>query len=412
MAKSVRHDVINAISDLKLRVTAGDVSSRTGIPLHLAVAQLNKVAAETGGALEVAGFGDIVYKFTPGFRGIYQSKGLRRSFKRIVRKVASAGFYLVRMSFGLMLILSLLAVVLLILAVFIITTLNKFKNLRSGGGSGGSNNSLLSLARLFNISNLSNMFSWNYTESRMVLKEKYPKGNFFQECFSFLFGDGDPNYDSEWMRWQLISELIRQQNGVVTAEQLAPYTGIDLSHKEGGALTVLVRFDGQPIVTETGNIVYVFPSLQKTAKRQFQISLSDFFEEKEWNFSSYSPSSLLKVSLFASLNFCGSLWLYKHVATILLLHHFVALIDILISYGSFFMVIPIIRYIVIVCLNIGIMQRNADRARYFANLSNPTPELTLKLTEAQQYALKLLEIKPEQIIYSTDKDILEQKFEK
>ena len=51
--------------------------------------------------------------------------------------------------------------------------------------------------------------------------------NFMMNCFSFLFGDGQPNANLEERKWQLIAQVIKANNGVVTAEQLAPYTGAD-----------------------------------------------------------------------------------------------------------------------------------------------------------------------------------------
>ena len=45
---------------------------------------------------------------------------------------------------------------------------------------------------------------------------------FLQSCFSFLFGDGDPNGELGRRRARAVAALIRAQGGAVTAEQLAP----------------------------------------------------------------------------------------------------------------------------------------------------------------------------------------------
>ena len=55
----------------------------------------------------------------------------------------------------------------------------------------------------------------------------------------------------------MVAQLIRNQGGVVTAEQLAPYTGADPKN-EDGALPVLVRFNGFPEVTDEGFILVHF----------------------------------------------------------------------------------------------------------------------------------------------------------
>jgi hypothetical protein len=77
-----------------------------------------------------------------------------------------------------------------------------------------------------------------------------------------VFGDGDPNQGIEEERWKLIGQYISSNGGVVAAEELAPYLDIDSIEKikddESYILPVLLRFDGQPVVDEEGNILYRF----------------------------------------------------------------------------------------------------------------------------------------------------------
>ncbi len=94
-----------------------------------------------------------------------------------------------------------------------------------------------------------------------------------------MFGDGNPNARLKEDRWQYIAQLIRANGGVVTAEQLAPYTDADPKN-EDGVLPVLVRFDGRPEVTDSGNIVYLFPSLQISAATAQQSGLPPFYMKK------------------------------------------------------------------------------------------------------------------------------------
>lgn len=62
--------------------------------------------------------------------------------------------------------------------------------------------------------------------------------------------------------------MIRYNNGVVTAEQLAPYLRTpppplpplsQPAHDESFVLPLLLRFNGQPRVTTNGHIYYTFP---------------------------------------------------------------------------------------------------------------------------------------------------------
>ena len=93
-----------------------------------------------------------------------------------------------------------------------------------------------------------------------------------------VFGDGDPNADYEARRWAMVGQLIQARGGVVAAEELAPY--LDVTPEalaasatggfvdEGYVVPALVRFGGQPEVGPDGELLYRFPSLQRTARAQ------------------------------------------------------------------------------------------------------------------------------------------------
>src|SRR5277367_6598793 len=112
--------VIDAINSLGRRVTAADIASKTGLPLHIANSELNKVAAETNGQLEVSTVGDIVYKFSLGFERAYLATGIKLFFETVGRKSLEIGFFLLRISFGIMLIVTFLTILVLIVVALIV----------------------------------------------------------------------------------------------------------------------------------------------------------------------------------------------------------------------------------------------------------------------------------------------------
>jgi hypothetical protein len=236
--------------------------------------------------------------------------------------------------------------------------------------------------------------------------------NFLFNCFSFLFGDGDPNLHLEERKWQSVAQLIRKNGGTATAEQLAPYTGADPKN-EDGVLPVLVRFDGRPEVTEVGNIIYLFPSLETTAARIYDVSgdLPKYLSEWTWPFTNASTDSLVPVFLLAGANFFGSLWLLYQSAHIPVLHELLPLILVLVVYGTMFIVVPCIRWLVLQVFNSRIENRNKNRQEFAAQLNNPSKELVAKLQEAKKLALKLTTVGSDKLTYTTDKDLLEQEFD-
>lgn len=427
MNSSSKDSVIAAIRELGHRVTPADVSVKTGLALHSSTMELNSIAADTGGTLEVSQDGVIVYRFPAGFETAYLLKGLIAALAWTATLLFNLGYYLLRISFGLMLVISLLVVVLLMIVAIVAMIAAALSDSSGGGGGdigdlGGGSSGFFELGDIFDIFCWSpdpiylNIGYYGHTGSQpasyiQTEQQVTAKSNFFLECFSFLFGDGDPNADLEERRWQLIAGVIRSKLGVITAEELAPYTGADPKN-DSGVLPVLARFDGRPEVTETGNIIYVFPLLQVSAGKQNLKSLPTCLEERYWKFSAYPPGSLIKVLIFASLNFAGSWWLFKHVATILVLQHFVVLIDILLGYGVLFLAIPLLRLMSIVFLNIFIQHRNSTRLQYADALSiNASPALQDKLRESREFAIQLQLVGRDKITYTTDRDYLEQQLE-
>jgi len=421
MPTAEKEKVIKAINDLGRRVTAADVATKTGLPVLVVATELNKVASETGGSLQVATTGDVAYKFAPGFQSAYLAKGMAKFFQQAFAVLFTAGFFLLRISFGVALILSLLIIV--IAVILIVLRMGSDRDDSGGGGDSGFNLDFLDYMILRDI------FWWNYNPAYgnnygynartgrwdssgydyrpPALQQK--KGNFFFNVFSFLFGDGNPNRNIEEKKWQLIAASIKHNHGVTTAEQLAPYTGADPKN-EDGVLPVLVRFNGLPEVTDKGNIIYTFPSLAVTAAEQkMERNLIDsHLVEENWPFSNTPIDDLIPVIFLATINLLGSWWLLHAVR---FSHSLVMLAMVLVVYGTAFVLVPLIRYGALLVINSRIEARNAKREEFATQLINADKDLLEKLREAQGLAQKTHAIEAKDIVYTTERENLEQEFE-
>lgn len=73
-----------------------------------------------------------------------------------------------------------------------------------------------------------------------------------------------------------VGNYIQHKGGVVTAEELAPYLDAPSTSKDPDSTHVdesfivpaLVKFGGSPEVDKNNQLIYRFPSLQKTGRRQ------------------------------------------------------------------------------------------------------------------------------------------------
>lgn len=415
---------IDAIKS-NLRTTAPDLATTSGLSIDSATYWLNKIAGETGAKLEVSNDGSVSYSFAPNFSGVYRRRGYRRSALIAGAFLFKSLYWVVRVSFGVALMSSVLVIVVLIAAIVVLAIAAIFDGASGDSGDFGSFDG----SGFFDINFLSDIFSWNYSPSHSSYQnsipsaqrdrytdfiEKHPKGNFFLECFSFLFGDGKPNSNLQKLRWQQIAATIKANGGVVSAEQLAPFLDGDTTDS-GMVMSALAQFNGHPEVTDSGFIVYVFPDYinENYSQPMLQQENTGHLEEEHWKFSNFPLISLANVLMLAIFNFCGSWWLFKHIATINLLHHLAALIDVLLTYSIILLLIPAIRFLVLLVLNHRIDGRNAKRRKAFELVNTPQGEILKELEEAKaiqsEHAKSLR--RDSTIIFDSSKDSLEQKFE-
>ncbi len=398
--------VTKSIGDLGRRVTAADVATKTGLPVLVVSEALNQIASETGGHLAVSTGGDVVYSFAPGFSNTYLTRGVARFFERFFEELFKVGFYLVKISFGIMLILS--------LAIIIITIMILFFSQKTSQNRRNDNDDFRINFNFFDyliFRDLLYYFTYRaphtvvYDYNRPTVR-KPSKSNFLLNCFSFLFGDGDPNEGLDEKRWQLIAKVIKQHNNVVTSEQLAPYLGSDPKN-EDAVLPVLVRFNGKPEVSDSGNIIYTFPSLANTAGGVHNELAPPFLKEFPRKFTEVESGGLVPVYIISAINFAGAwfLWFLLHSSSapnISLLYNALAV------YGTLFLVIPLFRKLWINAENKKIEKRNKQRAEYSEALRSPTPELKKKIAESREYRMRDQRITQGSVVYTTEKESLDQ----
>ncbi|KAL6143455.1 hypothetical protein ACLB2K_054150 [Fragaria x ananassa] len=145
--------------------------------------------------------------------------------------------------------------------------------------------------------------------------------DFVESIRSFMFGDGDPNKETNEERWKWIAQYITWKGGVVAAEELAPYlnpletNGQNDIDDETFMLPVLTRYEGHPVIDEeNGNVLYRFISLQPTPeelsdpnfdKNGKLLLRQKMFMEHKWRFS--KTSNLEKAACVVSVTAIPSL---------------------------------------------------------------------------------------------------------
>ncbi|CAN4125586.1 unnamed protein product [Withania somnifera] len=314
LPSDVRKRAMDAVDALGNRVTVGDVSSKAGLQLSEAQRALQALATDTNGFLEVSDEGDVLYVFPKDYRSNLMAKSFRMKIEPLLEKAKLAGEYLVRVSFGTTLIASIVIVYTTIIAILSSRSDEDNRGRRSRSYDGGFT---------FYFSPTDLFWYWDpYYYRRRRVREESGGMNFIESVFSFVFGDGDPNQEIEEERWKLVGQYISSNGGVVAAEELAPFLDVETPNRtddESYILPVLLRFDGQPEVDEEGNILYQFPSLQRTAASRrsgrkeyvgkrwtdWVGQVERFLQEKKWQFSKTSSSERALVIGLGGLNLFG-----------------------------------------------------------------------------------------------------------
>ncbi|XZO01107.1 MAG: hypothetical protein ACM65L_21765 [Microcoleus sp.] len=409
--------VMQAVTELGYRVTVGDVAAKAGLDVNFAERELLTLASEAGGHLQVAESGDIAYLFPKNFQDILRNKFLLLQLQEWWQKIWRILFYLIRISFGIVLVASL---ILIFVAIAILLSSGSDNN-NGGGGSGDDRGGGFFFFPYF-WNDLIWLFYWNqdepYYQRRSRLTSQKPEMNFLEAVFSFLFGDGNPNYNLEDRKWSSIAAVIRNNQGAIVAEQIAPYLdnlpkGYALEYEEY-MLPTLSRFDGRPEVSPEGQIVYHFPQLQTTATERNAEPVSAYLREMLWRFSHASSGQIMLAAGLGAVNVVGALILGSLLAKSAIGGGLVGLVatiyPMLLIYGVGFLTIPLIRYFWIQWKNTSIAARNQERQQRAMLLNQPDANLQKKLAYTREFAAENI-LNGQDLAYTTETELTAQELE-
>ncbi|HSM83152.1 MAG TPA: hypothetical protein VLS96_15790 [Nodosilinea sp.] len=402
--------ITQAVERLGYRVTVGDVAAEAGIPLLEAQRGVLALATEAQAHLQVAESGEVAYVFPKNLQAVLWSKSWRLRWQSNWEKVWRVLFYLIRISFGVLLILSLvlIAVAVTVLAIAA-SSAGRDDNDRGGGGGG-----MILMPRLWLGPDIFWLFDPRGNRRRPARAKA--EMNFLEAVFSFLFGDGNPNADLDDRRWQNIAQVIRANGGAVVAEQITPFLD-DLGRTgdlEDFMVPVLSRFNGFPQVSPQGGLVYQFPELQVTAQARRQLTPPQCLRELPRRFSQATSGQIMIAVGLGSANLIGALVLgsmLQDQALVAQLGGVVALVNsiywLLMGYGAAFLGLPLGRYFWVQRQNGKIAARNAEREQRAEALNQLTEAMQEKLAFTQTLTAQTV-LGTDDLAYTTETDLTEQ----
>ncbi len=508
-----RIKVIEAINSLNLKVVPEEIAVAKSLPLSVVSQELNSIASETGGNLRVSESGKIEYLFKPSFEDEFLKNAFKNSTKAFWNVMSNLFMGLARMlhllsvtafriSIGVILILSVVIIIALIILAIVKAFSSSDNDSDFGGAAEGMGYAVMGVLRVVRWFVFDWIFDWWYWDRyyfgpyRHIMgptsygryrnnrlfgdsdfvnpffsdpdkniptpqldkwrrkeepEEEGSKVDFITVCYQLVFGGINPNLNLEENYWKSIGVTISNNKGVVVAEQLAPFTGKEESD-EDWMLPILSRFEGYPEVSETGNIIYIFPRfrperlafpqltdtniqesnetgstqeqlqalLQSSRKRQAshktnehkKIDAPRYLKEETIPFVDFPASKLTPAVALGFVSLLGSLFLLVEMHS-LHLTLFAPVILFLVFYSVFFLGTPLIRHFFLTKKNEQIEERNNLRFDLSAKVDMPKGALQEKLMEASQVRanVPLLASNSDEIAYTTEKDVLEQEFD-
>jgi len=496
-----RVKVIEAINSLNLKVVPEEIAVAKSLPLSVVSKELNSIASETGGNLRVSEAGNIEYLFKPSFEDEFVKNAFKNTgqaiwnvmsnvFMSIARMLHLLSVTAFRISIGVILILS----VVIIIALIILAIVKAFSSSDSdsdfGGAAEGIGYAVMGVLRVVRWFVFDWIFDWWYWDRYYMNpyrrhrffdptdfvnpffsdpdknipttqldkwrktdenKEPESKVDFLTVCYQLVFGGINPNLNLEEKYWKSIGATISNNKGVLVAEQLAPFTGKD-EEDEDWMLPILARFEGYPEVSETGNIIYIFPRfrperiaypelpnnnnpelvetgdtqeqlqalLQNSRKRQASYKSSElrkieaprYLNEETIPFVDFPSGKLAPAVALGFVSLLGSTFLLFDMHS-LHLTLFAPVILFMFFYSLFFLGTPLVRHFFLTKKNEEIEARNNTRFDLSAKVEIPKGPLQEKLLEASQVRanIPLQASSANEVAYTTEKDVLEQEFE-
>jgi hypothetical protein len=245
------------------QLTVADAAARAGLPLRDAEEGLRYLAAEFSGHLAATEKGEILYSFPGGLQRPPETRLLRRMGRAVIKTALGIGRFVVRAWVSVVVVGYALVFLALLLALA----------LRSDSDRDGPGEALGVVFRIivealfwtfhpFSPMYLSREPGWMHQSGR-----RHKKVAFYEKVNRFVFGPPKPERDKLEEERKVLAE-IRAQKGRVSPADVMRVTGLVRDEAERLLLRLMVDYQGDLEVADSGAIIYKFKDLRMTAREQ------------------------------------------------------------------------------------------------------------------------------------------------
>jgi hypothetical protein len=265
----VKNKLVTTLRRRRRESTIADLISDTGLPKYQVENTIKAVSDEYQGHLRATESGEILYYFPHGMRSRYKGfiPGARRFFRRF-GKVSSKVLSTLFKVWIMVMLVGYFALFVLILVLAIVASVAGSAAGRGRSSRGGGIFSFYLAMRAFQI------FTWIWLTSGTGT---YKQRNYRQRgrrlhksIFAYVFGEEDVNRELNEKEKSHIVSFIRSRNGVLTLDELMVITGREEEEAHQMLNRLLLEWEGEPMVTDNGSLIYFFPELLKSRQEELQ----------------------------------------------------------------------------------------------------------------------------------------------
>lgn len=353
--------ILRSIATRRGRISAPEAAADTGLGLRACTRRLNTIAELCGAKLEPVA-GTAVYVFPDNIQGAIAARKVKEQSAAITKLGFETAHWLLRVSFGLLLLASFLIVIAVCVVTFgILALIAILTHLHFHG------HMFLHFLEMFDLQNLYYFFCWRQRDDKentytyLGRTLDFRGDGLYYNCYTFLFGDTDPNRGIREESMQHIKSLIQNNNGAISWAQVVPLLATPSPREADGMLPILTSFDGLPQVNASGKLFYVFPELQSDADVATRVMPPSSLRELSWQFTR-EPMKKIGIALgFGCINLWAWYSISNNAGLIELFHPYEWVVSMIVDYAGFFLAFPMIREFANATRNGAIEYRNSVR---------------------------------------------------
>lgn len=256
-----RSDILASLRRLGGRATLGDVVADSGLSSDAVRDGLKQLLASHRGHLAVADSGELIYEFDPRL--------IQRDAEPLLTRMSRAFGRVVRGGFKAWIVVMLVGYFVVFVALVIAAILASQRGGDSRGGwRGGRGRGGLPIDPIFLYWiwgprwRIGRPYYGHRWERTLPKEDRVP---FYKKVFAFVFGPDRPSPDERQLDRSKL-RLIRAGSGVVTTAELVEHTGATFDEAEEDMARLLGKYDGEPVVSPDGELVYAFPDVMASVR--------------------------------------------------------------------------------------------------------------------------------------------------